>query len=145
MRVDLTDTPSPEDVAVVERGLDAFTEGVAGSYGHRPLAVFLRDAADRPRAGLVGGTFWRWLRVDQLWVDEGLRGQGWGGRLLAAAEVEARARGCLGAFLDTLSFQAPGFYLARGYRVVGELPGFPPGHRRIYLAKTLAPGHDAPS
>jgi hypothetical protein len=40
-------------------------------------------------------------------------------------------------FLDTFSFQAPGFYLKHGYEVFGELPGFPAGHTRFYLKKAL--------
>jgi hypothetical protein len=40
-------------------------------------------------------------------------------------------------FLDTFSFQAPGFYQKLGYRVFGELVDFPPGHTRQYLTKRL--------
>jgi hypothetical protein len=56
----------------------------------------------------------------------------------APSELEwLRRRGAKHAHLDTFSFQAPGFYHKHGYRVFGELPDFPPGHRRYYLTKDL--------
>ena len=95
--------------------------------------------------GLVGETFWDWLHVDLLWVAEELRGRGYGSRLLAAAEAEAVRRGCGHAYLETLGFQAPDFYRARGYRVFGELADFPPGHTRYFMRKSLrADGGGAP-
>ena len=52
-----------------------------------------------------------------------------------AAEAVARERGCIGARLDTYSFQARGFYEKRGYRVVGTIEDCPPGHARHTMAK----------
>jgi hypothetical protein len=53
------------------------------------------------------------------------------------AEAEARQRGAQHAYLDTFSFQAPGFYKKHGYQVFGELQDFPPGHQRYFLTKQL--------
>jgi GNAT superfamily N-acetyltransferase len=135
LRLSVEDDPHPVDVATVGRQLDAFNRRHAGEDHHRLLAVFCRDETGEIVAGLTGGTCWGWLVVDLLWVREDLRGRGIGGRLLATAEQEAIRRGCTGAFLDTLDFQAPAFYQKRGYSVFGELPGLPPGHVRYYLAK----------
>jgi GNAT superfamily N-acetyltransferase len=138
------DGPSREDVAFVGRSLYEFNRARAGEDHHRLLGVFLRDGDGAIVAGLTGATFWSWLVVDLLWVREELRGQGIGGRLLEAAEREAIRRGCTGAFLDTLDFQAPDFYRKHGYEVFGELPGLPPGHVRYYLAKRLDPTRQEP-
>jgi GNAT superfamily N-acetyltransferase len=72
-----------------------------------------------------------------MWIREELRGRGYGHRLLASAEDEARRRGAKNAYLDTFSFQAPGFYKKHGYRVFGELHDFPTGHQRYFLTKEL--------
>jgi hypothetical protein len=41
--------------------------------------------------------------------------------------------------LETLEFQAPGFYTGLGYRVTDELEGFPrPETRLLRLRKSLA-------
>ena len=52
-----------------------------------------------------------------------------GSRLLAKAEEIARDRGCVGIRLDTMSFQAPGFYSRHGYTEFGRIDDCPPGHR----------------
>ncbi len=134
-RLSVEDAPSDDDVATVRRSLTDFNTPHAGEEHYRPLAVFLRDDIGTVVAGLSGMTFWDWLFVDLLWVREDLRGRGFGGQLMEAAEAEARRRGCIGIFLDTHDFQAPAFYLKRGYSVFGELPDLPPGHVRSYLAK----------
>ena len=45
-------------------------------------------------------------------------------------EGKDEGRDCRGAWLDTFSFQARGFYERLGYRLFG-------GHHRIILTKTL--------
>ena len=59
--------------------------------------------------------------------------------MMKLAEEEAIRRGCVGAWLDTHSFQARPFYEKLGYTVFGVLENFPPGHTRYYLRKSLAP------
>jgi GNAT superfamily N-acetyltransferase len=54
-----------------------------------------------------------------------------------AAEDEARARGCERVLLDTLSFQALGFYKKLGYAEFGHLEGFSGKHKRHYLYKRI--------
>ena len=66
-----------------------------------------------------------------------LRGQGYGSRLLLAAEEEARTQGCRGVFLSTFSFQARPFYERFGYEVFGELADYPAGHALYFMQKTL--------
>ncbi len=56
---------------------------------------------------------------------------------MQAAENEALARGCHGAYLDTFSFQAPDFYQKLGYEIYGKLDDFPKGHCRYFLRKKL--------
>jgi predicted N-acetyltransferase YhbS len=71
-------------------------------------------------------------------VAEPLRGQGYGAKLLRAAEDEARMQGCYGVFLTTFSFQAPTYYEKFGYEVVADIPDYPKGHSHHVLKKTLA-------
>jgi GNAT superfamily N-acetyltransferase len=66
---------------------------------------------------LLGGTYWGWLYVSILWIDEKYRKNGIGSKLLKDAETEALRRGCEYAHLDTMSFQALGFYKKKKYRV----------------------------
>jgi len=104
---------------------------------HRLLAVYLKDEDGGVAGGLLGGTYWGWLAIDIFWLREDLRGQGYGSRLLQAAEAEAVRRGCHHAHLDTMDFQAPGFYEKHGYHVWGRLDDLPTGHARIFYMKEL--------
>ena len=102
-----------------------------------PIGVFFEDENNRKLAGLTGETFGNWLWIRYLFVSEQLRGQGIGSKLLAAAEEEARQRGCKYAFVDTFSFQAPAFYKKHGYREVFTLKEYPYTGKRHYYTKEL--------
>jgi predicted GNAT family acetyltransferase len=57
--------------------------------------------------------------------------------MLAAAEVEAKARGCHGAYIDTFNPVALKVYRRAGYVPFGELRDFPKGRTRTFLQKSL--------
>ncbi len=143
LRLDLDDQPKDADVEVLPNGLEAFNESRwPGHQKWKPLAVFARKR-ERIVAGLAGETYSGWLFIKYLWVSEALRGRGVGRELMAAAEGRALARGCHSAWVDTFSFQAPGFYQKLGYEPFGELD-YPPDFRRIFLRKRLAAWAGAP-
>jgi ribosomal protein S18 acetylase RimI-like enzyme len=129
--------PSVRDVRFLQERLYDYNAEQIGCHDGQWLSIFLRDDAGTIVAGLHGWTWAGCLKVSDLWVHEGQRGQGHGSRLLAAAEAEARARGCTLAFLDTHSFQAPAFYEKHGYRIVSTIEDLPPGHRTYNLSKSL--------
>lgn len=104
--------------------------------GRQLLTLALREQGALI-GGLVGQTFMGWLSVDGLWVAADHRGRGHATRLMAQAEDEARRRGATDSVLDTFSFQAPEFYRKLGYRDFARLDGFPAGHCRHYLTKSL--------
>jgi GNAT superfamily N-acetyltransferase len=129
----------PEQSAwgLIGRGISSYNTQQAGKSGYQHLCFVLLGPDETIAGGVIAVTYYGWLYVDLLWVREDLRGRGYGDRLLALAEEEAWQRGAQHAYLDTFSFQAPDFYVKRGYRVFGELPDFPPGHRRYFLTKQL--------
>ena len=138
LSITLLETADPEDVKFVQERLREFNEQKVGEGDHhRTLAIFIRDPEQHILGGLLGDTYWGWLYVSILWIDERLRGQGYGERLLAAAEQEAIRRGCKHAHLDTMSFQALPFYEKHGYTVVGVLEDLPEGHKKIFVQKKL--------
>jgi GNAT superfamily N-acetyltransferase len=118
--------------------LDAASRPVIGPAEPRLLVIPIRDGSGAVTGGLWGTTLFRWFEIEMLVVPEAMRQQGVGSALLAAAEAEARSRGCLGACVDTLSFQAGPFYAKHGYALFGALDDCPPGHRRLFFHKRLA-------
>lgn len=133
----LTDRPTAAELAIIGEGLTSFNEADVGPAERQALAVLLRNDGGAIVGGLSGFTAWGWLYVQWLWLDEGQRGAGWAGRMLDAAEDEARKRGCHGAHIDTFNPVALKVYQRQGYCVFGSLPDFPKGRTRTFLQKAL--------
>lgn len=102
-----------------------------------PLSVYCRGDDGEVIGGLTGKTYWNYLDIEFLWVDEPARGNGAAARIMAIAEKEAKNRGCSVSMLDTYEFQALGFYLKQGYTEFGRLERYCGKYERYYLVKNL--------
>ncbi len=120
--------------AILDR-LREYNAAQAGPANAEALCVALVGEDGGVDGGLFGTTLYDWLAIELLFVPERLRGSGVGSRLIAEAEEQARARGCVGAWLDTFSFQARGFYEKLGYSLAGTIPGHPVDGARYFMMK----------
>ena len=136
--LELTSEPATDDIRALEEGLESFSRSKTTGMDRTkvPIAVWMRREGCL-LGGAYGDTHSGWLYLSLLWVDESLRGQGWGKKLLERFEAEATARDCHSAWVDTYGFQAPGFYEKLGYREFGRLDNFPPGFSRLFYWKPL--------
>ncbi len=135
--VQAEDDAAAEDVQFINQALQAYNRVSVPPINDGILTVFARDESGEISGGLVGWTYKNWMHISALWVDQNLRGQGLGKRVLEAAETEAKSRGCTGVHLDTFTFQAPEFYEALGYTVFGSLEGYFGDHTRFFYRKSL--------
>ncbi len=119
------------------QGLIAYNKAAAGADAAATLSVKITDAEGRLAGGLTGWTWGGLFDIELLWVREDLRADGWGSRILAAAEAEAVRRGCDRAIVSSFTFQAPGFYERQGFTEFGRNAGLPGGHAKVRLRKTL--------
>lgn len=133
--LEVTATPAAADRHVVGRGLGRYNRAAYGRLRGRLRWILARDGDGAVRGGAKCALAWDWLYLDWLWVEESLRRQGLGGRLLGAAEEVARKAGCLGVHLHTWSFQAPAFYPRFGYVEAGRIEDMPPGATRYWFSK----------
>lgn len=140
LALNVEDDPDLAGLDYLDDQLNAFNCDVTGFHDGRRLAILVRDPQNGEVivAGLHGFTWGGTCEVKTLWVREDTRGRGLGRRLLAAAETEARARGCRQLILSTHSFQAPDFYRRLGYAVVGMVEDYPTGHRSYWLVKDIS-------
>lgn len=129
--------PDPAVRAKILAPLAAHNEAAAGPGHWGLLAVTVRDAAGEVVGGLWGRTGYGLLFVELLALGPA-RQQGLGRQVMAQAEAEARRRGLLGVWLDTFTFQAPGFYQKLGFIECGRITGYPPGHDRIFYVKRFS-------
>jgi ribosomal protein S18 acetylase RimI-like enzyme len=136
-RVVLTDTDEGLSSALRER-IHEYNVEATGFADGRWLGAEVRDEGGDLVAGLAGWTWGGCGYVEDLWVRADRRGSGLGGRLLAAAEAEAMARGCSRMALSTHSFQAPAFYRSQGYVEVGRADDYyPRGYGEFLFVREL--------
>ncbi|MHB2248606.1 GNAT family N-acetyltransferase [Pseudomonas fitomaticsae] len=137
LRIELSQDPTEEQRAAILAPLRAHNIAKAGPSLYEPVALLVRDDNDAILGGLYGHTFYRWLFIELLAVPEEGRGQGIGSKLMNMVEAFAREKDCVGIWLDTFDFQAPGFYKKLGYTECGEIVDYPLGHKRHFFQKRL--------
>lgn len=129
--------PNKNEIEFVNNALEKFNNMHVGPDNHLLLNIVEYDENQNVIAGILGGTYWGWLHIDILWVDENFRSKKIGSRLLIAAENEAKKRGCHSVHVDTMSWQAPDFYKKHGYELISELDNIPNGYKKFHFIKRL--------
>ena len=128
--------PSAEVRDAIAEPLIAYNTASVGDGGFSRLAVTVRGPDGSVAGGLSGYIWHRYLFVELLALGAA-RGMGLGRQVMAMAEAEARSRGCIGVWLDTFTWQAPGLYAKLGFVEFGRIKDYPPGEDRIFLRKDL--------
>jgi GNAT superfamily N-acetyltransferase len=129
--------PDQATIDTLRERLWQYNVASTGNPDGEELTISLRGPDGELRGGLFAHTWGGWLEIRMLWIHEDERGRGYGTRMLAAIEEATRDRGCHTSILDTHSFQAPELYKKLGYQVYAELEGYPPGHSKLFLRKSL--------
>ncbi|MEU2182235.1 GNAT family N-acetyltransferase [Streptomyces thermolilacinus] len=126
----------------LSKGLDEVNFAATGTTPADQGALSVRavDEAGELVGGLTAWTRGGLLGIEMLWVRAESRRDGWGGRLLRAAEEEARRRGCDRACVSSFTFQAPEFYQRHGYVETGRTLGIPGGTEDVHMYKPLVVG-----
>ena len=101
------------------------------------FSILIKDQTNRVFGGVIVCFLWNGMEITSLWVDESIRKQGWGRKLMDAVEKEGMKRGCTIAYTNTFSWQAPEFYTKLGYTLYGTLDDFPQGSSLSYFRKNL--------
>jgi GNAT superfamily N-acetyltransferase len=128
--------PTPEEVQYLEDRIYEFNANAADITGGEWLGFFVRER-DQIVAGICGNTWGGTCELRQFWVEESQRRRGLGTQLFQAAEREASRRGCTQIVLMTFSFQAPAFYMKKGFDIVATIENHPRGHQNLLMRKRL--------
>ena len=86
--LNLETEPKASDINAITLGLMAYNDLHATSTP-KYVIITLRDGEQKIVGGLVGLAYLDWLHVQALWLQEELRGHGYGSSMLAKAEAEA--------------------------------------------------------
>ena len=108
-----------------------------GEPRDKEFSVFLKDNTGSIFGGIQAHFDRVSVYIEIFWIDENFRRQGYGKKLLEAAEQEAIKQGCIASIVDTLGFQAEVFYLKNGYERMSEIKNYWDIHSRIFLKKHL--------
>jgi N-acetylglutamate synthase-like GNAT family acetyltransferase len=122
----------------VDEGIDSHNTAQPTLAHVKPLQVFVRDENDAVVGGAVGRTWGRCAELQQLWVHPDIRKKGIATELLRRFEDAARTRGVATVYLETFTFQAPGFYKRCGYAVALTIEGFEPDVQKFTMIKALS-------
>src|SRR5689334_9996275 len=117
-------------------GLVRYNDEKMGKQKYKRLAISLRDGTVIV-GGIVGEVWTAVLFIQFFWLEQRFRGKGFGTKLIKAIEKEAKRFGATHSYVDTMSFQAPGFYRRCGYRKFGSIKGYPRGVTRHWFTKVL--------
>ena len=130
----------PELSQALSDGLDAYNFPATGTTAadQTSLSIKVVDADGTLIGGLTGWTWAGLFGISMLWVREDARKDGWGSKILLAAEEEARKRGCDRACVSSFEFQAPAFYQKHGYRETGRTIGIPGGFSDVHMFKEFS-------
>tara|TARA_E500000318_G_scaffold68890_2_gene63780 strand:- start:697 stop:1107 length:411 start_codon:yes stop_codon:yes gene_type:complete len=119
----------------IDRRLVAFNRERSG-WSSRYFTVELRNSAGAIKGGAGARNNLGVIEVSVLWLDEDLRGAGWGRSIIDRIAEEGRKLGAAKILLDTYDFQARAFYEALGFCVFGTLD-YPTGNSRYYLSRDI--------
>lgn len=137
--ITITDATT-EELRSGELGLKLrhYNYGFVGKYPEQQyIRLTARDENGRLLGGLRSFVFLYWLNIEVLFVEGDVRGAGLGSRLLAEAERQAVELGAKNAKVDTFEWQAPAFYLKRGYEECARIDDYSPGFYLASMRKSL--------
>ena len=115
--------------------LKHFPVDLRGRY--EEINLFIKDENSIVRGGILAEVCWNWLEIHTFIIDEDIRKSVTGTRLLKELEKIALEKECDFIKVDTLSFQALGFYEKNGYQVFGSLDNVGRDYKHYYLKKDL--------
>jgi GNAT superfamily N-acetyltransferase len=130
--------PSHSDNEVVREGLIRSYEAQFGERD-KQFSIFLKSDSGEVFGGILAMFDSEAIYIEAMWIEENLRKQGYGKKLLTEAEREAIENGCAFSLVDTWDFQAEEFYLKNGYERIGEIKNYWHGHSKIFLRKNVRP------
>jgi len=117
-------------------GLIGYNTEKVGKPKYKRFAISLRERG-KIVGGIVGEVWTTVLFIQFFWMEQKYRGKDFGTKLIKVIEDEARKFGATRSYLDTMSFQAPGFYRSCGYKEFGSIEGYPGGVTRHWFTKAL--------
>lgn len=135
--------PNQSDIQILGDGIQAYAKLKKNQPKMEFFAFFVRDENNKILGGCSSCIYYGCHYIDNFWLDENLRGKRFGTKLMYASEKLAREKGCLFSTVNTMDWEALGFYQKFGYEIEFERKGYLNNSTFYFLRKELS--HDATS
>jgi GNAT superfamily N-acetyltransferase len=129
--------PSSEDISFLLKGINQEAFQKKNQSPIELFAYFIRDDLGILKGGLTGTLYYGCLYIDQLYLIPELRKQGYGTKLIQAVENLAISEGCTFSTVNTMDWEAKGFYEKLGYTVEFERQGYKNNSSLYFLRKNF--------
>lgn len=124
-----------------KRIYEGFSRHTREVIGHdekfEPVAFVASNERDLFAGAVVAEHFWGALHIKYVFVEEAFRGCKIATQLMQHAMAYGKNRKCRFAFVETMSFQALGFYKKLGFELEFTRSGYKHGTSFHYLRKDL--------
>lgn len=138
MKIEFIKPPSWQDINFLGQEIDEDVAKLGRREKIEYLGFFIKNDEGRILGGTNGFTICGCIHIDQLWVHESLRGQGFGRQLMEKMHDYGRGLSFKIATVQTLDLQGKrGFYERLGYQCDLERPGYSDGALLLCLRKEL--------
>lgn len=135
LRVEALERSTPEIDSVLDAGFEDYAKETIGQV-RNPFAFCVRDLKEIVGA-CKGYSYTEDLYISQLWVHQNFRKVGLGRRIVDACGLLACQRACVRMWVDTYSYQSPGFYVHCGFQERDRIVGYRGSYDRIFFVKAL--------
>ena len=129
--------PKHDDTKILWEGISDHAKRMRGHEQGKAFAFFIKDANEKIKGGCSGYIFYGCLYVDLLWIDKLLRGKHYGTNLMKDVEKLAEENKCHFMVVNTMDFEALGFYKKLGFFIEFERFGFDKDSIMYFLRKNL--------
>ena len=128
---------SVEDIQILGDGIMHYAKQQKGQGPLQFFAFFIRDENNKILGGCAGNTLYGSLSIGYLWVDDSMRHQNYGTQLMQAALQFGKKHDCTFATVNTMDWEARGFYIKLGFEIEFIRHGFLNDSSFYFLRKTL--------
>ena len=136
--IDIRQQPLTEELkSQVYEGFSRHAIAMTGYDEKLESVAFVAMDGEALAGVVVVVRFWGALHVKYVYVDDHYRGKGLATRLMERALGFGRDHKCPFAFVETMSFQALGFYQKMGFKLEFTRSGYAHGTSFHYLRKDL--------
>ncbi len=130
------DNPSAEDSRPITDAISQYGLSEVGGIEPVNKTIHLK-LGTQIIGGATGKIHFGKFYLDQIWVNEKYRNQGYGTKIHALALEIARENGCKSICLQTLNEKAVKLYLRLGYKTVAQVEDYVKGFNLYHMLMPL--------